>query len=324
MIKMLKLDFKDRKLLYELDCNSRQTIQQLAKKIGLSKDAIKYRINQLIKEGIIKSFNAVIDTGKLGFISFRLLLKFYNLSPSKENEILNFLLKNKNLIWLVQAEGSWDMNTWFLYKSIEEMNHFYETFLKRYNNYIQKREFGIYSSVIYYGREYLLDKGNNFSMQVVSIPKEQKLSESEIKIIALLSKDARRSIIDMAKESKLTPKTVIANIRKLEEKKIILGYRTEFNLDKLGYKYYKVHISTFNITPEKIKELNQYIERNKNIIYYDKVLGGYDIEIEIQMENEDKLRDLIDDLKKHFSGIIKDYDILNYYKEYRLRFFPSL
>ena len=122
---MYKLDLKDRKLLYELDCNSRQSIQQLAKKVGLSKDAVKYRINRLLKNEIIKSFSAVIDTGKLGFASFRLFLKFYQLSPKKEKEILNFLQKNKNLVWFVQAEGNWNINTWFLYKSLEEMNSFW-------------------------------------------------------------------------------------------------------------------------------------------------------------------------------------------------------
>ena len=40
---MVILDLKDRKLLYELDCNSRQTVQQLSRKIGLSKDAVKYK-----------------------------------------------------------------------------------------------------------------------------------------------------------------------------------------------------------------------------------------------------------------------------------------
>ena len=53
---MVNLDKKDRKLVYELDCNSRQTIQQLANKVGLSKDAVKYRINRLLQNQIIKSF----------------------------------------------------------------------------------------------------------------------------------------------------------------------------------------------------------------------------------------------------------------------------
>jgi DNA-binding Lrp family transcriptional regulator len=322
---MYKLDLKDRKLLYELDCNSRQTIQQLAKKIGLSKDAVKYRINRLLKDEIIKSFNAVIDTGKLGFTSYRLFLKFYQLSPEKEKEILSFLQKNNNLVWLVQVEGNWDVNTWFLYKSLEEMNAFWNELLSKYNNYIEKREFGIYSNVTYFSRAYLLKTNKNiFSMPIISLPKEQKIDKSDLKIIELLSKNARMSIVDIAQQTGLTSKTIINKIRRLEKDKIIVGYRAEFNLEKLGWKYYKIHISTFNSTPEKIKQFKQYIQQNPNIIYNDEVLGGYDIEIEIQIENENKLRELIEDIRERFSNIIKDYEVLYYYKEHRLRFFPSL
>jgi Lrp/AsnC family transcriptional regulator, leucine-responsive regulatory protein len=322
---MYKLDLKDRKLLYELDRNSRQTIQQLAKKISLSKDAVKYRINKLKSEGLIKSFTAVVDTGKLGFTSFRIFLKFYHLSPAKEKEILEFLQKNKNLVWLVQVEGNWDINTLFLYKSVEEMNQFWEELLKKYNNYISKREFGIYTNVTYFSRAYFLNKKiNDFSMQVISLPKEEKFDTSEIKIIELLSKNARISVIDIAKKIGLTSKTVISKIKKLENNKIILGYRTEFNLEKLGYKYYKVHISNFNATSENIKKIKQYIKENPNIIYHDEVLGGHDLEIEIQVENEDKLRELIEEIKSKFFNIIKEYEILYYFKEYKLRFFPSV
>src|SRR3989338_2008632 len=322
---MYEFDLKDKRLLYELDCNSRQTIQQLAKKIGLSKDAVKYRMNKLINEGIIKSFNAVIDTGKLGFLSFRLLLKFYHLSPALEKEILDFLLKNKNLVWLVKVEGNWDVNTWFLYKSVEEMSLFWQELLRRYNNYIDKKEIGIYSNVTYFGRAYLLkNKYNSFSMPIVSLPKEIKLDKSKLMIVELLSKNARMSVVNIAKATGITHKTIINKIKELEKDKIIVGYRTEFNLEKLGYKYYKLHISTFNISPEKNKQLKQYIKQNPYIIFEDTVLGGYDIEIEIQIENEDKLRDLVEDLREKFSDIIKYYETLYYFKEYRLRFFPSL
>jgi len=322
---MVDLDQKDRKLLYELDCNSRQTIQQLARKIGLSKDAVKYRINRLLKDETIKSFNAVIDTGKLGFTSFRLFIKFYQLSPEKEKEILAFLQKNKNLVWFVQVEGNWDINTWFLYKSLEEMNSFWTELLTKYNNFIERREFGIYSNVTYFSRAYLLKTEKNiFSMPIISLPKKEKIDKSDLKIIELLSKNARMSIVDISQETGLTPKTVINKIKRLEKEKIIVGYRAEFNLEKLGLKYYKIHITTFNTTSEKIKQLKQYIQQNPNIIYHDEVLGGYDIEIEIQIEDENKLRELIEEIRERFSNIIKDYEMLHYYKEHRLRFFPSL
>ena len=58
---MTKLDLKDKKILYELDLNSRQSFHQIAKKVGLSKDSIIYRVNKLKQDGIIKQFHTVID-----------------------------------------------------------------------------------------------------------------------------------------------------------------------------------------------------------------------------------------------------------------------
>lgn len=53
---MIKVDLKDRKILYELDLDARQSLTQLGKKVGLKKDVISYRIKGLQDEGIIKNF----------------------------------------------------------------------------------------------------------------------------------------------------------------------------------------------------------------------------------------------------------------------------
>ena len=322
---MQDLDAKDRKLLYELDCNSRQTIQQLARKIGLSKDGIKYRIAKLTESGIIKSFNAVIDTGKLGFYSFRIFLKFSHTSPSKEKEILDFLLKNKNLVWLVQVAGAWDVNTWFLYKSIEEMNAFWEGLLERYRDYFSRREFAVYAQVTYFSRGYLLEKKETqFMLPVISLPAEAKLDAGDLRIVELLANDARMPIVRLAAKAKLTPKTVIAKIRRLEKEKIIVGYRAELDLEKLGFQYYKLHFSLFNCAPEKLKRMEQHVRHHPNIVFEDKVLGGHDLELEVQVKSEEEMRALVGQFRETFSESVKEVEVLHYFKEHRLRFFPSL
>ena len=60
--------------------------------------------------------------------------------------------------------------------------------------------------------------------------------------------------------------------------------------------------------------------QNPYIIYEDKVIEGYDIELEIQVPNDETLRNLIEEIRANFSDI--DYELLHYYKEYRLRFLP--
>jgi len=61
------LDKKDGKLLYFLSQNARLSQTQLAKKIGLSKNGVKYRVGRLLKEKIIKLLKSdghdVVDVG---------------------------------------------------------------------------------------------------------------------------------------------------------------------------------------------------------------------------------------------------------------------
>ena len=49
------MDEKDKKLLYLLDLNSRESESTLAKKLKTSKQVINYRIKRLSSEGIIKN-----------------------------------------------------------------------------------------------------------------------------------------------------------------------------------------------------------------------------------------------------------------------------
>ena len=53
--KMVKIDLKDSKILYQLDINSKKSSSQIGKKVGLPKNMVTYRINNQIKKGVIVS-----------------------------------------------------------------------------------------------------------------------------------------------------------------------------------------------------------------------------------------------------------------------------
>ncbi len=53
-----ELDSKDHKILYHLFLNSRQSLSSVAKKVGLQKSVVEYRIKRLQTKGIIKNFYA--------------------------------------------------------------------------------------------------------------------------------------------------------------------------------------------------------------------------------------------------------------------------
>ena len=55
------LDVKDLRILAELEINARQSNNQIGKKVKLSKEVVKYRIDRLIETGVIVRFHTVIN-----------------------------------------------------------------------------------------------------------------------------------------------------------------------------------------------------------------------------------------------------------------------
>ena len=82
------LDLKDKRILFELEQDSRQSLNQLSKKVGLKKETLFHRIKNLEKRRIIKGYLTEIDIYKLGFqyyLGFHssgLFLQYRNIIPN--------------------------------------------------------------------------------------------------------------------------------------------------------------------------------------------------------------------------------------------------
>ena len=81
----IKLDAKDLKILIELDKNARQSNNQIGKKVRLSKEVVKYRIDNLIERGVILRFHTIINYFKLGFVKFKLYLRLININKDRRS-----------------------------------------------------------------------------------------------------------------------------------------------------------------------------------------------------------------------------------------------
>ncbi|KAB8138215.1 Lrp/AsnC family transcriptional regulator [Gracilibacillus oryzae] len=62
----MKIDEKDRKILDLLAKNGRMSYVDIGKELGLSRVAIRERVNQLIDNGIIEGFSVIINSEKVG------------------------------------------------------------------------------------------------------------------------------------------------------------------------------------------------------------------------------------------------------------------
>ncbi|MFH1566023.1 MAG: AsnC family transcriptional regulator [bacterium] len=317
------MDKIDRKILYELDLNSRQSFQALGRKVGLGKETAFHRVQKLKEKEIIDKFITILNVHELGYQNYRFFLKLKNVDSKIEDKIIKFFKDLKSTGWVISIEGYWNLGVWFMVEDFYSFKENYKNFKTKFSNFIADEKLSIFSDVQYFSRSYLVSKDNHQVLEV-KVPKEkQKISETELKIIEKLAENSRTPILEISAHAGISPKTTIKKIKELEKRKIILGYRLKINLEQLGIRYYKLHFKLNNLTEKDRDEIKQFITKNPNIIYLDETISGYDLELDVQIENKQDLDNLIENLKQKFKRNIESYDVLEFIKEHKHIFLIS-
>ena len=320
----MNLDKKDKTLLYNLDINARESYTKLAKKVQISQESVRYRINRLVKEGLIQKFFTVIDASKLGFAFYKVLLKLHNVNEKKQHDIINYLLTDNSVVWLVTFDGNYDIGFVIKAENILELNLILENLDKNFSTYIHKRIFSINILGEYLSRDYLINKQRTL-VRTPSYTVESKkydLDDIDIKLIQNLTEDGRKTAVDISKEIEVSPDTILQRKNRLEKSKVITKYNIVLNHNKINQIHYKVLIYLNEFFPEKLNKFLSFCRLNNRIVYIIKTLGEWNYELDIEVENIDQYRKIMMDLTNEFFDIIKDYNSLIIRKIFKYNLYP--
>lgn len=322
---VVNLDIKDKKLLYELDVNSRRSYSEIGKNIGLKKDSVNYRVKRLFDEGVITNFIAKIDVTKFGYLLFNVFLKFQNISKIKEKELLKFVKNHDRIGWGVIVLGNWNLAFIFWAKSETEFYDFWKKFISKFGEFIDNKEISLFYKEIYCPKLFFLkNKFPNESDFVCSMKNDfvYNLDKLDLLILSYLAKNSRIKYIELSKLLNVSPKKIFYKIKQLEKNKVILGYGVSIDCKKINFDYFKLEINFKKYTVEKFNKFIEYCKYHRNIVFIDETIGGNDIKLSIYIENKMLYKSLVDEIKFKFSDIIKNYETMQYYDEFKFNLFP--
>jgi DNA-binding Lrp family transcriptional regulator len=115
-------DKKDKNILDELSKNSRETIKNISKNTKIPRITVHDRIQKMIKNGIIKSFNVSIDYKKIGYPTEVFI--FVSFSPDAEIsqiELAKRISKLERILEVHIISGEHDLLLKVRGKSLEEI-----------------------------------------------------------------------------------------------------------------------------------------------------------------------------------------------------------
>jgi len=317
----MEFDVKDKKLLYELDLNARLGTSQLGKHIGLSQEAVHYRIKRLEGKGIITGFNALINFGLLGYTGYGVYARFHNVTKKQKEEIINSLKKEDRIYWIASFGGRFDLAFAIMAKSIIEFNEIFMKISAKYSRQLKDLTIAIRIELTQFPRDYLFDKKikSDKEPKFGKYKKPIKIDELDESVLKLLANDARASALKISDIIESPASTVGNRLKRLEKKEIIQGYSAQINCQEFDYQSYQLFIKTNSLTKEKKQKLLSYCQSHKNIIFHIETIGQWNLEIIYEVKDQRELQEMIMELRTKFADLIQDVEstiLFNHYIKY--------
>ena len=318
----IKLDLYDKKLLYELDKNSAISLSELSKKLKKSKQFILYRMKQLEEANIVTGYNAIIDMSKLGFFTFRVYFKFQQTTIEEGTKFIDYVRKNFQQVWTITSmHGKWDYALFLGVKTIAEFHTIWDGIMLAYKKNIKSYNVAVYAPVYNFNRKFFIENPQESIERVYGVGEKEDIDDLDWKIIETYSNNVRQSSVEIGRKLKVSPDTIRARIKKLEKKKVIIGYKIGLNLEPLGFTSYRVDLQLLSTI--RNKEIFEFCKRHKNIYQINKSIGGADFEIEVIVKDLNHLLKIIDEIKSAFKDVVNDVDYFGFSTFHILHYIPD-
>lgn len=311
----MKLDKRGRQLLNLLYLDARMSFTQIGKRIRLSGLAAERRFAKLKEEGVILLMHPDVDRAKLGFSEYRLFFKFDVMDRKTEEEVIRLFESYPRTGWGVVGEGEYDV-LWRIWARDEhDVENAVFLMMEKFGKKIVEKT--VVTTI--FEKYFTWDKAfgtERVAKQPVRLEGGKEGADGkDLKILAALYGNAREKSTAIAKKAGISPDAVNYRIKRLEKLGIINGYTAWFDARKIGFNYYKILVWFKDVSRQDEEKFVKYCMAKPDVVYMDKIMGSWDMELDVIVKDNSELHDLTRELKTKFGSIIGKHAFISVVEE---------
>ncbi len=304
----MKLSLKDKKILSIIEVDGRLSYSEIAKKVGLSKQIVKYRMDLLEKQDIIQEYYAIVNDSKLGREVYFVYLQLISLSKEDEKKLISSLNKDPRILSYFSSLGKWDFVLASFAKNAEEMNSILQKVLKPVNSKINKKIITSLGEFDYLSTKIFSDLGGKNTSTKLEPPEE--VDNLDLKLISELMLNGRITLVELAGKYKMSANGIKERIKNLEKKKIIVGYKTKINYELLGFLHSHFFVWTKNMNINFYNTFKSFLIQDGRAESISRFFGYADVDFRCNVNSIGELYELKRKIKNHFKNEITSIESL--------------
>lgn len=300
------------------------SITDLARRLGTSKQSVRYTITQLEDAGVIQSYYTAVNFAALGLLQYRTYLQLRTFSVSKQREVLDSFENLDSVCWVGKYLGDWDIQIAFLADSFIHLSWLLRDLQDSILSLCARHTHAQTVYSYFFSRDYLVGSRQGSRQVTARVPDVQQgaIDFLDARILHELASNCRISFKELGERVESNPKVVRTRVRRLERQKIIQHYRISIDLVPLSVQQYKVKIFLEECPVQREEQLYAYCTTFLEVMSMSQFLGAWQLDLDLEVPNRNQLRKFVEGLREKFSDVIRDLEILEGLYCHKINYFP--
>jgi DNA-binding Lrp family transcriptional regulator len=290
----------------------------LAKMVGRSRDAVQYRIDRLMNNGVLQGHQPIVDIESFGYAAYHIFLRLSQPTKEHEDEVITRLRRYPFSRAVITCRGKYDLELAVIARSLQEFDTILSTVLRDCGRYVQEFD-TIIKTRSYVARvlplSFLPEK------EPGAAPAKQVLiDETDIRVLHALAKEPLAPYYRLGERVGVSHDTVQYRIKRMILGGILLKIAPIINYARLGYSTYTVLMRFNGLLKEE--RFAQALRQDRHVLWAIKCVGRYNALMYVCVQSTEELNETLSHLRRHSAEAVLEYEILIAYEEHKYTYFP--
>jgi DNA-binding Lrp family transcriptional regulator len=313
---------RDLAILAEIELADDISPSAIARRLKLRVHTVQHSLAKL-RAGNVFTRGAFIDIHRLGMRWCGIFMSLHGDSSQMERAT-HFIASHSSVGWFAELHGSFSVGVAMAVSNPKQADTFLKELIDACDVGLYKKSVAFRLCLLDCSRQYLSERSVKRSTHYIEDgATPASIDAVDVRILEALAGLPEASTRDLGSKLGMPHTTVDLRLRKLREKRILLGHSIHIAPERLGRQLYKVLMYT-RAKSEKISlRARAFAIDHPLVSHFVESIGGWDFEFNIEVANLTQLREFESQLRREFEPAIDDIVSLGISKVHVLRRFVA-
>ncbi len=320
----MKLTDKEATILAAAELRAQAPIEILRKESGYREHIVRHALRRLREREVIRPL-PVINLHQIGFSVYNVFFSSAALGKAARQALVKSFVSAPEVMWVGEFGGEYHYGVAFCASRPAHVIDFLHSISRKHKDVFLEKAVSLTISSTLYPRRYLTSKKLSVEPIFIRYTNDPvEVDELDMRILGALSTFGDLSHRQLASKVRVPLSTLELRIKKLREKKVIVGDIYVVSPSKFERQSYKLLIYTKGIDPELSKKMHAFCSQHPDVVYLFECFGVWGFEMGVEVPAQEDVSVIMQEVYEAFGSSVTNIKLLTKFRYPKVRWFPEL